>query len=786
MQALRRRAFTFLVGVASFVFSAGVSADPPSRVARLGYLAGAVSFSPAGENDWIAATINRPLGTGDRLWSDAGARAEIQVGRAMVRMNADTAIAILNLDDRIAQLQLTQGTLNVHVRRLDPDQVFEVDTPNLAFTLRQAGEYRIEVEPNGNATTVIVRKGQGEAYGDGAAYVIDTRQAYRFTGNGLREYQYVAAPRLDEFDHWASGRDSSYDNSNSARYVSQYVVGYQDLDANGTWRNDAAYGNVWVPNRVAADWAPYRDGHWAWVDPWGWTWVDDAPWGFAVSHYGRWANFNGRWGWVPGPVRSRAYYAPALVVFVGGNNFQLASASGNVGGVAWFPLAPREVYRPAYRVSRRYYENINRSNTVINNTIIHNTYNTSNVSNIIYANRMVSGAVVAVPKTVFVQSQPVSSAAVRVSRETMDRAPMAVVPSLVPTEKSVRGAAAQASRPPGHVFERTVIASTAPPAPILGNAAQRQQLTVAPGKSLDDAARKELNAAAPAPSVKVVPQATVPSQTLLPPPAPATRRADAHEKSDERKIPSAPAPSSALGQPAAIKLSATPLPATPPIPVAAPPDQRGNAEQRGRRELPGEQRNEQRRQPWPPSSSPSPSPTPPQGAMQTLAPPPPALQTPATQAPEQGRKSEQRGLSPAPLPAPTQRIAPTPPQFARPPAHPAPQQRMPEPKPVPVPAQRAPPPPLRQRAAPPNVVPSPEVALPASRPARREKPAPAPATKPAEPSPPIAAPKLPQSPSAPNAEPRGDDSKPAESKPLNRKTNRDERKREEENRKQER
>ena len=51
--------------------------------------------------------------------------------------------------------------------------------------------------------------------------------------------EYVDAPRLDEFDRWASDRDRSYDNSVSARYVSQDVVGYQDLDANGTWRVDA-------------------------------------------------------------------------------------------------------------------------------------------------------------------------------------------------------------------------------------------------------------------------------------------------------------------------------------------------------------------------------------------------------------------------------------------------------------------------------------------------------------------------------------------------------------------
>ena len=448
MQFLRLHAISVLFGVAILTLGGAALADPPSRVARLGYLTGTVEFSPAGEDEWMQANINRPLTAGDRLWADSDARAEIQVGGATLRMSAGTAVSILNLDDRIAQLQLTQGTLHVRVRRLGPNQTFEVDTPNLAFTMRSAGTYRIDVDPDGDATTIMVRRGRGEAYGEGAAYAIDSRRQYRFTGTGLRDVESIDSPRLDEFDRWADERDRRYDNSPSARYVSPDVVGYQDLDANGTWRVDATYGNVWYPNRVSSDWAPYRDGHWAWVDPWGWTWVDDAPWGFAVSHYGRWANLGGNWGWVPGPARSRAYYAPALVAFVGGSNFQLTISSGNVGGVAWFPLGPREVYRPSYPVSRGYFENVNRSNTVINNTVINNYYNNTNVTNVVYANQQVAGAIVAVPTTAFVQSQPVSRSAVRVTRDMVASAPVAAMPFVAPTATSVQGGAAPGRKPP--------------------------------------------------------------------------------------------------------------------------------------------------------------------------------------------------------------------------------------------------------------------------------------------------------------------------------------------------
>jgi hypothetical protein len=564
-------------------FSGWASADPPSRVARLGYLSGTVSYSPAGEDDWVQATINRPLTTGDRLWAEPGARTEIQIGGAMVRMSGGTSVSILNLDDQITQLQLTQGALNVRVRHLEPNQLFEVDTPNVAFTLRQPGEYRIEVDPEGAATTIVVRKGQGEVYGEDTAFLIDSRQSYRFMGSGLREYQQAGTPRLDAFDRWSSDRDRRYDTSVSARYVSQDVVGYQDLDANGSWRVDATYGNVWYPNRVATDWAPYRDGHWAWIDPWGWTWVDDAPWGFAVSHYGRWTNLRGTWGWVPGPVRTRAYYAPALVVFVGGSNFQLSISSGIVGGVAWFPLGPREVYQPAYPVSRRYYEDINRSNTVINTTVINNTYNNINVTNVVYANQRVPGAVIAVPTTTFVQSQPVSRAAVRVSQDVMVTAPVTVVPQLAPTEKSVRGNAAQSDKPPARVLERPVVARTAPPAPRVGFTAQQPQLAAKPGKPLDDAARKELKAAAAAPAVKVIAETKVapPTQRLPAATAP-TPPSEARGKPDGRSASAAPVIVDAP-RPPATQASAPPRAARPAA-VAQPPEQRGRSVQPGKPE----------------------------------------------------------------------------------------------------------------------------------------------------------------------------------------------------------
>ncbi len=638
-------AFALAVGVVLLVVSTVAGADPPSRVARLGLVSGAVSFSPAGEADWVQATVNRPLTTGDRLWVEPGARAEIQIGGATVRLAGDTGVSILNFDDQIAQLQLTQGRLNVRVRRLGSGQVFEVATPNLAFAIQEPGEFRIDVDPDRDETAIFMRRGSGQAYGDGQAYAIDAQEPYRFTGTDLREIDPGGVPRPDEFDRWSSGRDRAFDTSPSARYVSPDVLGYQDLDANGTWRVDATYGNVWMPSRVSAGWAPYRDGHWAWIDPWGWTWVDDAPWGFAVSHYGRWAHIGGAWGWVPGPPRTPAYYAPALVVFVGGANFQLTIASGNVGGVAWFPLGPREVYRPSYPVSRVYYENVNRSNTIVDNSVINNTYNVTNVTNvtnIVYANRRVPGAVVAVPTSAFVQSQPVARLAVRVAHDTIVSQPAESAPAVAPTPRSVRGGASERDKPPARIFERTVIARTAPAAPHAGFAAQQEQLTARPGRPLDDTTRRQLKpaAAAPAPAVKLV---------VAPQEAPRTARArrEPSEPPEPREPatpgvakPEAPggrsdAPSAAPPAPAVPGAPRRGAPATAqgaPSDSAQPPQQREPSQQRAQ----PERREPSERRAQPEQREPSQQ----RGQAERRAPP------------EPGRTSEPRAPSAAPAAAP--------------------------------------------------------------------------------------------------------------------------------------
>ena len=546
MPTLRRSLLLLLASFLALTFSGLAAADPPSRVARLGYISGGASFLPAGQPDWVQAIVNRPLTTGDRLWAGTDSRAELQVGGAAVRLGADTGVTLLNLDDRIMQVQLSQGTLKVRIRRMLPEQTFEVDTPNLALTLRRPGDYRIDVDPNDDATMVRVLSGEADVYGEGRSYAVNPQQGYRFYGTDLSDYDLLAPRRDDDMDIWARERDRREENSTSARYVSPEVVGYEDLDSSGTWRADPNYGTVWMPTHVAAGWTPYRDGHWAWVDPWGWTWIDDAPWGYAVSHYGRWTHIRDAWGWVPGPPREQAVYAPALVAFVGGRNFQVSVSAGGAiaAAVGWFPLAPRDVYRPSYQVSRRYFDNVNHSNAVIAPTIVTNVYNTTIVNNttnivkVVYPNQQVRGAVVAVPEQAFLRSLPVARAALPLARQVAISAPVERVAAVAPVQQSVRGGAAVAATAPP-IHEQAVVARTAPPPPPLPFAVQQKQLAARPGTPIDEAQRTRLKPGAQgalAHKVIVVTTAPAPTPAALPPATPPAARTPEARKAVAAKM----------------------------------------------------------------------------------------------------------------------------------------------------------------------------------------------------------------------------------------------------------
>jgi hypothetical protein len=476
-------------------------ADPPARVGRLTALQGAVSFEPASDTEWGAAEPNRPVTTGDRIWSDTAGRAEIEMGTAAARVWHETEIDVTRLDDNSLQLRIPQGTVTVRLSTFTDGETAEIDAPNAAVTIGATGEYRVDVSPDGATTTVTVRSGSAEVTSAGSSFALVAHQLATIQGDSAPTYNVAEEGPADDFDQWVSARDEVADRA-PRRYVPSDMPGVEDLDDNGSWDNDADYGPVWYPTVVEAGWAPYHTGHWAWIGPWGWTWVDDAPWGWAPFHYGRWAYVHDRWGWCPGRVIAPAVYAPGLVVFAGGAGWGASAAFGPGGGVGWFPLGPEEVYRPAYRVSPAYVRRVNITN-VTNITNITNIANVTNVTNVTYRNRDVGNAFMAVPRQSFIASAPVARASVRLPEDQIRSAAIVgAAPQVVPTHESLIANAGGRSftRPPVEVARRAVVAVHAPPPRPVPFSAQEHALASTGGRPLAPAQLATLRHTTPVPS----------------------------------------------------------------------------------------------------------------------------------------------------------------------------------------------------------------------------------------------------------------------------------------------
>ncbi len=451
-------ALCLLSGLAYAQDSEQYAVDPPSRAARLSFISGDVSLQPVGEQDWAPALLNRPLTTGDKLWTEHNARAEISVGPAAVRLDSDTGFSFLNVDDDTIQMRLTAGVINVSVPTLDGNEQIEIDTPNVAISLLRAGYYRVEVNDAGDTTVVKVSEGAAQVTGSSQDLVVHAQQAVTFTGIDDLVVQTRTLGAPDDFDSWSLERDRrelSASTSQTAEYVSPDVTGYQDLDDNGTWSSEPEYGHVWTPSYVGVNWAPYQYGRWVWVSPWGYTWIDNAPWGYAPFHYGRWAHVRNRWCWVPGPRHARAVYAPALVGWAGRPG----------ASVSWFPLGPREVYVPAHRYSRHYVERVNVSNTIVNRMLITQAYENRG-ANINYRNRVAPGGVTTASRATFTSAGRVAGRGVRSNEPGTTQALVsAVAPQIAPSREGRLGTPTRANlrRPPQSIVDRQVVVRREPP-----------------------------------------------------------------------------------------------------------------------------------------------------------------------------------------------------------------------------------------------------------------------------------------------------------------------------------
>lgn len=324
-----------------------------SRVGRIVDLQGDVALYDEQYGEWTDAQRNRPLVAGDRLVLQRSARAELRMGDTVLLLGEGADLAIDALDDSGLRLTLYDGALALRLSSRDAAERTEVRTVAALLRPQRAGRYRIDQD--GESTFAAVWRGALEVSGHGHLLLVgagERHEVWRDPRRGDSARSREARMPVDRFAAWADDRFDAQDLREARRhdrYPERHpwgIPGIDDLDPHGRWDRHPAYGSVWVPLGVGAGWAPFTDGRWVWMRPWGWTWVDAQPWAYATSHYGRWLQWRGRWVWWPGARQVRPVFSPAVVAWIGGSNFSAGVTIGHRPPSAWVPLQPWQPYVP--------------------------------------------------------------------------------------------------------------------------------------------------------------------------------------------------------------------------------------------------------------------------------------------------------------------------------------------------------------------------------------------------------------------------------------------------------
>ena len=450
----------------------GQASELPGRVGRVAEVQGRVWLFDTEQGQWIDAQRNRALTAGDRLSTENGSRAELRIGSTELRVGPRTEFEFTRLDDDRMVFTLQTGTLALRVTSRELADEIEVRTAEGRIVPERRGHYRIDREDD----TTYLSAWRGSLRFDGRETQVSVPAGRRAEFFEQRPERTVVVSwsnlATDSFADWVAldeRRDEPRDErSASQRYVSPEMTGAEDLDRHGRWQRHPDFGMVWSPLNVTVGWAPFRHGRWFWHLRWGWTWHDEAAWGFAPFHYGRWVNWGGRWAWSPGGYVPRPAFAPALVAWVGGSNASVSISIGGGGGgggygpmVGWVPLAPRDIYVPAFGYGPRYFDQVNRPHRPYPNQPNHPQHRPQVPTGpIMYGNKGVPGAVTVVPANVLAQRQPVAAAMVNdaavqraLNQERFVHSAPAGGPALgqrAPTAViAVPGGATPAPRPPG-------------------------------------------------------------------------------------------------------------------------------------------------------------------------------------------------------------------------------------------------------------------------------------------------------------------------------------------------
>lgn len=327
--------------------------DPPGRVGRIS-LANEGTQLRIGDAVAIGVTaLNWPLTTGALIETASASRTEARIGSTTLRISGGTSLELVELSDERIWLRLNRGSVVLRIQNPEHAAEMALDTPQGRLRVDAPGSYRADVAGGTTAFSAY----QGTAHIEDFGLAVRAGDRVVLLGGTDRNYL-LGQAESDAFRQWDLAREQLVVRGGN-RYISPEMTGHEELERHGNWRETPEYGPAWFPQGMPLGWAPYRQGRWAWVSPWGWTWIDHAPWGFAPFHYGRWALIGSNWAWLPGAYVARPIYAPALIAWRGQPGRSASFSFSPAPAAGWLPLGPHEVYYPSYKSSLRHVRNIN-------------------------------------------------------------------------------------------------------------------------------------------------------------------------------------------------------------------------------------------------------------------------------------------------------------------------------------------------------------------------------------------------------------------------------------------
>ncbi|MGL4230663.1 MAG: DUF6600 domain-containing protein [Casimicrobium sp.] len=348
----------------------GDTLAPPARVGQLSLISGNVRMRVDRASSWEQAALNTPITTGSAVATQLPGRTEVRIGSSALHLGQESQVVWTEVTDNSLHIEIGSGLVALRVRALIPGERVLISIKGVTVQVLKPGAYRFSYKPEMARLRVWVLEGQARTALGPQEITLDQGRQVQIDRSVTTQLPSSAAEDHESFDQFVDGRDRRSESSLSLMHVSPETTGVEALDGHGNWRDEAGHGAVWFPNKLPIDWAPYRFGRWRWLAPWGWTWIDNAPWGFAPFHYGRWLFIGGRWAWVPGQLAkpnatSRPVYAPALVGFFGDQTGAVwSSAASSTPVVGWYPLAPGEIYWPAYSTQLAYVRALNAASVI--------------------------------------------------------------------------------------------------------------------------------------------------------------------------------------------------------------------------------------------------------------------------------------------------------------------------------------------------------------------------------------------------------------------------------------